>query len=70
MNIHPKKCHYCDNPAIFICDFIVNRTTRPGSCDRALCNDHRRKIGHICDRSRRTTNNQSDTIDNCPEHAP
>ncbi len=73
--IDDPKCFYCGKSAIAYCDFIF----RPGwvdgfeadalACDRPICVDHRRAVGRFCDRSRRTTNNQSDTIDHCREHA-
>lgn len=64
------KCHFCGKDAVVLCDYITKRAglTVLADCSRALCPDHRRKVGHICDRSRRTTNNNSDTIDFCPEH--
>lgn len=61
-------CHYCERPAIAYCDFVARTPVAVRSCDRALCPDHRNKVGYICDRSRRTKNNQSDTIDHCKEH--
>jgi hypothetical protein len=66
-------CHYCDRPAVVYCDFIADarpvlRNETVHTCSRALCPDHRKKVGHVCDRSRRTKNNQSDTIDHCKEH--
>lgn len=70
----PPRCHYCEKPAVVYCDFVLNprvvfrAPAELATCDRALCVEHRRHVGHMCDRSRRTTNNHSDTIDYCPEH--
>ncbi len=69
------KCYYCEGGATVFCDFVIGATYSGAgkpktvvTCDRPICNFHRRKVGHICDRSRRTTNNNSDTIDHCKAH--
>jgi hypothetical protein len=77
MKPEPVTCYYCRRPAIAICDHVRVRPlsdclTHDGdmiiTCGRPICPEHRRLVGHVCDRSRRTTNNQSDTIDHCREH--
>ena len=59
-------------PAIAWCDFIEHRPLAllgaVKICDRPICAEHRRLVGHMCDRSRRTKNNHSDTIDYCVDH--
>lgn len=69
----PERCNYCEKPAVVYCDYVapskhrlLNRAMK--ICDRPICADHRRLVGHMCDRSRRTTNNRSDTIDHCRAH--
>lgn len=64
-------CHYCDAPAVAFCDYAVmgDRRKAYASCDRPICAKHGKLVGHVCDRSRRTKNNLSDTIDYCAEHA-
>lgn len=70
-----KTCYYCSAPAVVLCDFLVSSSSlifgNAGplqTCDRPICGEHRRRVGHVCDRSRRTKNNQSNTIDHCKEH--
>lgn len=64
-------CYYCDRPAIVLCDYVEPIKPRgleepPYPCSRALCAEHRRKVGHMCSRGR--NKNLSDTIDYCKEH--
>lgn len=44
-----RKCHYCDRPARWLCDYRVHRG--PGgvdvTCDRPLCDGHRVNVGVI-----------------------
>jgi hypothetical protein len=72
------KCFYCEREATRLCDFVVKRHASAAvaarvpeaivTCDRAICNEHARVVGHMCERSRRTTNNVSDTFDVCMGH--
>lgn len=69
MNLPPTTCHYCPKPAVAYCDFIVvgpRGTTGIQTCDRAICADHCRRVGHICARGR--NKKLSGTIDHCKEH--
>jgi hypothetical protein len=69
MNPPPTTCHYCPKPAVAYCDFPVNRfglLRELVTCDRAICEDHCRRVGHICARGR--NKKLSGTIDYCKEH--
>lgn len=64
-DLFPVLCHYCSNPAVAYCDYIME--TRPlVGCDRAICNAHRAKKGHVCYRSK--NKKMSDSIDYCTAH--
>lgn len=74
---NPDACHYCGAKAIAWCDWIDReqmRTARDSTpvktCDRPLCTQHVRKVGHICVRGRRGHHAGCDTIDHCREHPP
>lgn len=66
----PGKCFYCDRVAVVLCDFLAEATAdaaQTRTCDRPVCNEHRKKVGHFC--YRRKNKKASDTIDYCKEHA-
>jgi|SRR5581483_1936613 len=65
-----RKCHYCDGPEEFLCDFVLDPQTRR-TCDRPLCRAHRVQRGHmhICTRGGKHKGCRVETIDYCPAHA-
>lgn len=68
-------CYVCRKPATALCDYTLGPRAIPAStfdkafsiatCDRPMCDEHRVRVGHICNRSKKS---QSDTIDYCQEH--
>lgn len=68
-------CHYCPKPAVVFCDHFEGKgglsVVKDGkalqTCDRPICNEHRRKVGHVCYRGK--NKKLSDTIDHCKVHA-
>jgi hypothetical protein len=62
------SCHYCDRPAIYLCDFIADaRAGARQTCDRPLCEAHRVPRGVTFASGK---GGWQDTIDVCPGHAP
>ena len=42
-----RRCHYCSNPAPYLCDFFGPITKK--TCDRPICEDHRDRISSSVD---------------------
>lgn len=64
-------CHYCDRPALYLCDFVLRCSVIEGTaetCDRPLCEAHRKQIGQrfVCGTIEGAG---ADTVDLCPGHA-
>jgi len=56
----PQPCHVCGAPSAFLCDY----PTEGGTCDRAMCGQHRFRPLAIFGRP------DLQDIDYCREHAP
>lgn len=68
--LESAKCHYCDQPAVKLCDEIVGQPW-PGhqrTCDRPLCRDHTTQTGRV-HLNFGGGRGGWDSIDKCPEHA-
>lgn len=59
------KCHYCDSEAVAYCDYPLYGDPIL-TCSRAICNHHRRHVGHLCYRGK--NKKLSDSIDYCSYH--
>lgn len=68
-----QRCDYCEKPAKFQCDFVVihNRIGGNKTCDRYLCEDHRRMQSSaiVCSRGK-GGGCLTISVDYCPDHAP
>lgn len=40
-----KPCVTCGKPSTLLCDYPVTRDGKPGTCDRAMCPAHRKRVG-------------------------
>lgn len=63
----PTGCYYCNCPALYLCDFVLRfmGNREPITCDRPLCERHRRCRGtkFFCGAA-----GWIDTQDYCPGH--
>jgi hypothetical protein len=63
-----RHCHYCNEPAEFLCDFSYADEDYGHRCDRPLCAKHRVTRGKHFDRQR-STQQELGSLDYCLEHA-
>lgn len=60
-------CGWCTTPSTRLCDAPVEGPKGLTTCDAAMCDEHRRWMGHVTRRVHGRRRCQD--IDFCPEHA-
>jgi hypothetical protein len=71
------KCHYCDQPGVFLCDHVFNvaeilknrgRGPEPKVCGRRLCPTHAATGASFVACGPRKGHASRETLHYCPEH--